>query len=85
VFYLSTFFKRFSSKTEKNGGDFLKIAILFMVFLVFSAMTIGAVSIALLAPLPVRTGQMRAVIYDVVSNGTEPNGDPVGGGGGAPR
>jgi hypothetical protein len=63
----------------------MKIAVFLMVLLMFSAATIATVSIASNMSLPVRTSQMQTVLFDADFNDEQPNGDPVEGGGGAPR
>jgi len=62
----------------------LKMTILFMVLLAFSIAAIATVSIASNVSLRVPTSRVQAVMFDAVSDDVEPNGDPVGGGGGFP-
>lgn len=59
-------------------------AVLFMILLTLSATTIATVSIASNMCQLVPKSHVHTVLFDVDSKDEQPNGDPVGGGGGPP-
>lgn len=62
----------------------MKGMILFMLLLTLSASTIATVSIASNVSLLVPTDQVQGIRLNSDFSSIEPNGDPVGGGGGGP-
>jgi len=62
----------------------MKMRILLLGLLVFSAATIATVSIASSVSLPALANQTETVLFDTNFGDIEPNGDPVEGGGGGP-
>jgi len=62
----------------------MKLKILFIGLLVLSAATIAPVVFALNVPLPVSISGTETTGFDALFDDVEPNGDPVGSGGGGP-
>jgi len=59
-------------------------SIFFVALLTLSATATATVLIVSNVSSPLRTSQMYVVTFNAGSSSVEPNGDPVGGGGGGP-